>query len=109
MACEAIVARLVVAFRENFEVGLDELFWCVVGGVARAEGEVQKKRFRRGHRLLVANKIDGPVDEILAQVVVRRVRFVDAMVVAGEFGKPVIGLAIEKTVEAIKALLAWRS
>ena len=87
------------------EVGLRCLVWCVGG----TEGGVEKERTIGAHRHGVMHELDRLVDDVLADVValIRAPRWVDVVVVVGQRWAELVGLAVQKAVEAIKAPLQW--
>ena len=86
-------------------VGLDPLGGHVVGGVHRPKGQVEKEGLVRCGVVLVEHTRDGPVDEILAQVVavLRRPGRVDVVVVGHEVRSPLVGVALQEAVVALEA------
>ena len=102
-----LVANRVPADIEIASISVDVLLGRLVRRVRRAEREVEEERLAGVDRLMVAEKSDSMVDQVLGQVVAlfRTPRRVDQVVVVDEFGIELIGLAREEAVVAIKSPL----
>ena len=75
--------------------------------MGRPEGQVQEERPVGTHALRVVHELDGAVHEVLGDVVavLRLRRRVDEVVVVGERGAELVGLALEEPVEAVETPL----
>ena len=76
-------------------------------GMGGPEGHIQEEGPVGPHALGVVHEPDGVVDEVLAHVVAAAgpPRGVDVVVVAGEGGAELVGLALEESVVAVEATL----
>ena len=107
LAGEPPLARDVPARVEPAPVLLHVLGRRLVRRVRRAEREVAEERAVGTHGARVVDELDRVVDQVLAQVVAvlgARGR-VDAVVVVGEVGGVLVGLAFEEPVEAVEPAL----
>jgi hypothetical protein len=105
LAGERLVAPRVPAAVEPPPVPLDERGRRLVGGVAGARREVQEPWLVDVDVAQVLDELDGPVGQILGEVVavVEARRRVDVVVVGDERGRELVGLATEEAVEALEA------
>ena len=76
-----------------------------MGGVDGARGQVAEERLARRGLLLVLDEADGPVGQVLGEVVavVGRPRRLDEPVVGDEVGRPLVGVAVQEPVVALEA------
>ena len=70
-----------------------------------AGGMVEEEGLVRGVDVGVQDELDGMIDQVFVQVIafVRHLGLGHRMVVVGQVGKPLVGLAAEKTVIALEA------
>src|SRR3712207_8732364 len=99
------LALPIPAVREGALVACDPLLWYVVRRVARAGREVDEERLVRGQRVLGAHVVDGPVGQVLGQVIalLRRPRRLHRRRVLRQRRTPLVGLEADEAVEVLKA------
>ena len=107
LAGEPAAPRLVPAVVVAAPVPGEVLGRRLVRSVGRSQGEVGEERPIGSDRHRVVDELEGPVDQVLGEVValLRRARRVDPVVVVGEVGGELVGLAVEEAVEAVEAPL----
>ena len=74
-------------------------------GVVGAVGEIHEPGLFGIDLVVVADELDSIVGQVLREVVslFRRVRRIDRVIVVNQVGIPVVGLATEESVVALKA------
>ena len=90
-------------------VAVCPLFRHVVRRMHRTRGEVEEERLLRRDLLRIGDEGDRPVGQVFGQVVafLRRLRWLDTMVVIGEVGIVLVGVTAEKTVVTVEAAAEW--
>jgi hypothetical protein len=85
---------------------VDVLLRRMVRSVVGARTKPHEPRFRRRHRMLIAQHPQGLVGQVLGQVIaiLGRVRRPDEVVVLDQVGVPLVGLAAEEPVEPVEPL-----
>ena len=104
---EPLIADYVPTFEEASPVLLDVRLRRLVGGVHRAERQVEEEGPVGAHRPEIADPADRLIDEVLAQVVpvLRTAGRLDMVVVSRELRVKLVRLALKEAVEAVEALL----
>ena len=77
----------------------------VVRGVHRTRGEIDEEGLIRGQRLLKTDPVDGLGGHVVHEVVIGIVRGLHTVLVVVNGGRPLIGLAAQKAVELVEALV----
>ena len=104
---EPLIADYVPTFEEASPVLLDVRLRRLVGGVHRAERQVEEEGPVGAHRPEVPDPADRLIDEVLAQVVpvLRAAGRLDMVVVGRQLGIELVRLSLQEAVEAVEALL----
>ena len=105
LARKPLLADRVPAGIEAAAVFGDVLGRRLMRRMGRTKGEIEKKRFFRDQRFLVAHETDRMIDQIFGEVIAvfRALWLVDRMIVVVKLGHKLVGLALLKTIEAIEA------
>ena len=105
LARKPLLANRIPASIEAAAVLGDVLGRRLVRRVGRTECEIEKKRFFRDQRFLVAHETDCMIDQVFGEVIAvfGALRLIDRMVVVVELGHELVGLALLKAIEAIEA------